>query len=261
MTGRSLEHARVMRRRMLLVAGVGWGLFLAGGVALLAAGGMSAGPGRTLVVAGFIVAAVVGAVGLLGVAYTTHDIRSVDVDVPVDPPAPPPGPAAQAPATARWLDARSQRIRRWLLGWTAALAGLVVVFAFAGRPDRLAGFHLAEAVGVVFVLAWLTCTVAVLVNVAARSVLRRRLTQPWREVSCEVIARPQDAAGKLGNPRAVIRDADGSTHTVRLRRLVVWSRWPVPDDGRAHPAWWASENGDTGCLATPGGAPVINAEP
>jgi hypothetical protein len=213
------------------------------------------------VVAGFSVAVLVGAAGLVGVAYTTHDIRSVDVEVPADQPVPPAGPAAEAPETARWLDGRSQRIRRWLIGWALALAGLVVVFAFAGGPDRLAGFHVAEAVGVVLVLAWLTCTVAVLVNVAARSVFRRRLAQPWREVSCEVVARPLDAAGKLGNPRALIRLADGSARSVRLRRLVVWTRWPIPDDGRAHPAWWASEDGDAGCLATPGGAPVINAEP
>lgn len=260
-TGRSLKRAKAVRRRMLVFAAVGWGLFVAGAVAMLAVGGVSEGLARTLVVVGFSAAVLVAAAGLVGVTYATHDIRSVDVEVPADPPLPPAGPAAEVPATARWLDGRSQRIRRWLIGWALALAGLVVVFAFAGGPDRLAGFHTAEAVGVLLVLSWLTCTVAVLVNVAARSVFRRRLAQPWREVSCEVVARPPDAAGKLGNPRAVIRLADGSAHSVRLRRLVVWTRWPIPDDGRAHRAWWAGADGDTGCLATPGGAPVICAEP
>ena len=259
-TGRSQDQARASRRRMTVVAAAGWAVVVAGAIALLAVGGVSEGVGRILVVAAFSIAVLVGAAGLLGVSYATHEIRSIDVDLPAEPAG---GRRRLGGGSwwRRWLDARSQRIRRWLLGWGVALAGLLVVFAFAGGQDRLAGFRVAEAVAVVLVVAWLTCTVAVIVNLAARSAFRRRLAQPWHEVRCQVVDRPPDAAGNLGNPRATIQLADGSTHTVRLRRLVVWTRWPVPADGRAHPAWWASEDGQDGCLATPGGAPVISAGP
>lgn len=195
---------------------------------------------RLVVYVAAIAPLLVGIYGLVGLRTVIEARRALDVAVPPDPGLPPAGPAAEVAATAVWLRRRTRRVVAW---WGAAAAGL------AGFLVSVVAATDLVALALLFVA--LVCSLAGLANLATRVFAGRRLAEPWQRGTARL------AHGTLGLA-ASINLADGALIEVTVPRLAAWTPLPVPADGEPYTAWWAGpDRTGTGCLATPGGAPVV----